>query len=200
LLESDGSKNLFLVFEGIDGAGKTTTAIALATAVNGMYIKSPPEPFTNIKQRILESAAPLARFTYFLSSNIQLSELAKVYLQRNHVISDRYVWSTIAYHAAMENIQPSELYNLAKPLIHNLLMPHYVIYLTVKRETQLQRLKIKADNALQKRLLMSENFQARLKQAYECVRSLFCVDWIEIDTSDKSPLEIVQIIRNTIPI
>mgnify|MGYP000250471117 CR=1 FL=1 len=191
---------LFIVFEGIDGAGKTSIAKELAKSIHGLYIQSPPKPFDQIKQRVLENAVPIARFLYFLSSNIQLSELAKSALRKNHVVSDRYIWSTIAYHSALENISPNELKAIVMPFMKFLIMPDYVVFLTVKRKIQLQRLRNRVENGLQKRLLVSNDFQTRLKEAYRYSKELFDVNWIEIDTSYKSIHELVSIIRHTIKV
>jgi len=194
----DSGRHLFLVIEGVDGAGKTTIAKRISTVIGGKYIKSPPEPFAMIKQRVLETATPVARFTYFISSNVQISALAKRLLNETHVVSDRYIWSTLAYHAAIENISPIELKKMVMPLVRVIKMPDYVIFLTVSREAQLQRLKGRLDDELQRSLLMSDQFQRRLRQAYRSVKSFFDVKWIEIDTSRKSISGVIRTVEQII--
>lgn len=194
----DPKRHIFLVLEGIDGTGKTTIARQLSNAISGQYIKSPPEPFAVIKQHVLETATPTARFTYFLCSNIQLSSLAESLLDRTHVVTDRYIWSTIAYHAAIENIPPMRLKHLVTPFQKFLMMPDFVIYLMVSREVQLLRLKDRVDDELQRDLLMSDQFQQRLRKAYRGVRDFFKVTWVEIDTSHMSVSATVHAIEEII--
>jgi len=194
----DPKRHIFLVLEGVDGTGKTTIARRISNAIGGQYVKSPPQPFAGIKQHVLETATPTARFTYFLCSNIQLSSLAESLLDRSHVVSDRYIWSTLAYHAAIENITPSRLKHLVAPFQRFLIMPDLVVFLTVGREVQLLRLKDRVDDKLQRDLLMSDRFQQRLRKAYRSVRDFFKVTWMEIDTSHTSVSATVHAIEEVI--
>jgi len=192
--------NIFIIIEGIDGTGKTTIAKQLAEEINGQYIKSPPPPFDKIKQHVLETATPMARFTYFLCSNIQLSVLAKTLLSKSHVVADRYVWSTVAYHAAIERLSVRTPIKLIASFRKFLLMPDLVIFLTVQRQVQLTRIKKRSDNSLQRGLLLSNEFQLRLMKAYRDVEELFEVPLLRIDTTNKSISAIIDIIKGALRI
>ena len=184
--------NPFVVLEGIDLSGKTTMANLLAHSFDAELLKSPPSPFESIKQSVLEEAAPLARLYYFLASDIQISKMASEILARKRVICDRYLWSTLAYHSAIENIPPQYLVDFAKPLLRSLLMPDLVIYLKVNRESQLSRAKKRADDRFQHDLLLSDKFQQILNESYEQTKILVEIPWLEIDTSNVSVSESLQ--------
>ncbi len=186
------------MFEGIDGSGKSTVAELVAKQVRGMYLKSPPLPFSMAKQRILETAAPAARLLYFIASNIEITQIVNRTLPKRHVIVDRYLWSTFAYHAAIEGISISSMRPIWKALCSYLRLPDLVIFLTAERKTQLRRLSNRSDDALQIRLLRSGRFQRDLRRAYSLTRRMWPVPWIEIDTSKKTAEAIAWEVSNKI--
>jgi dTMP kinase len=182
----------FIVLEGADLSGKTTIANLLAQSLDAKLLKSPPSPFEGIKQSVLEDSAPLARFYYFLASNLQISKMANEIIADKQVICDRYLWSTIAYHSAIENISPQDLVKFVEPLLQFMLMPNVVVYLTVNRQSQLSRAKDKTDDRFQLDLLLSDKFQRKLNAAYEKTKNLIKVAWLEVDTSNLSISETLQ--------
>lgn len=108
------------------------------------------------------------------------------------VICDRYVWSTLAYHSAWENVSPESMINIAWPFVNYLAMPQMVVFLKVSRESQKLRSKNRPENNFQFNLLMSDEFQLRLSNAYLKAKNLIKVPWIEIDTSQMSFSESVE--------
>jgi dTMP kinase len=182
----------FIVLEGVDFSGKTTVANLLSQLLGARVLKSPPPPFESIKQSVLEDAEPLARFCYFLASNVQISKMASAIIATESVVCDRYVWSTIAYYSAIENVSPQRIVDLANPILKSLLLPNMVVFLRVDRQSQLLRARNKVDNRLQHDLLLSDKFQQKLGQAYEKTRNLIKVQWLEVDTSNLSVSESVQ--------
>ncbi|MBS3150129.1 hypothetical protein J4455_05600 [Candidatus Woesearchaeota archaeon] len=109
----------FILFEGIDGSGKTTLAKKLADRVEGVYYDSPPECIRDIKEKGIITSDEI-RLQYYLLGNIIASEEIKNILKTNHVVCDRYIYSTMADHSVrLEReirINP------------NLLFPDYIIY------------------------------------------------------------------------
>lgn len=188
----------FFVLEGTDLSGKTTIAKLLAHSQNAELLKSPPVPFESIKQYVLENGAPLARFCYFLASNLQISSMAREILTKKSVVCDRYLWSTIAYHSAIESISPQKIVRIVEPLLPAFLIPSCLIYLKVDRQTQLSRANGRADDRLQRGLLLSENFQQRLTMAYEEIKNVLNAPRIEVDTSELTVSESLKRILDKI--
>ncbi len=103
-------KGKFIVFEGIDGSGKTTQTKLLHDSLiaNGIECILTFEPTNkNYGKKIRDSfsgerLAPETELEYFtLDREEHISELVVPNLERGiHVISDRYYYSTAAYQGA----------------------------------------------------------------------------------------------------
>ena len=163
-----------------------------------MYLKSPPPPFSRLKQKMLESAAPAARLVYFVASNIEVAQIVKRTLPKKHVIVDRYLWSTFAYHVAIEGIDLDSVRPVFTALRSELRLPDVVVFLTVNRTTQLKRLSGRSDDRLQVQLLRSDRFQRNLRRAYELTKKMWPVRWIEIDTSKQSEEAVAQLVAKKV--
>jgi thymidylate kinase len=157
-------------------------------------VYSPPEPFNQLKSKIFEQAVPLSRLLFFLSSNIQLSETIQKILPNYNVISDRYVFSTIVYHLAIENVPYSDISELVTGVLPNIRMPNKVILFTVDREEQLRRQQKKQDDLFQTQLIQNDDFQIRVTESYRTVLDDLNMDWIEINTTCNTPEETKEIV------
>ena len=172
------------MFEGIDSSGKTTILNNLCGEPHIKTLSSPPSPYDQLKQQVLENACPMSRLVFFLASNIQISENVEKLLPYFNVISDRYVFSTIVYHMALERIPYSSIEKIVSESLPYMRMPEKVILFTVDREEQLKRYKNKKDDLLQKQLAKDDEFQKRLIDNYKSVLKSFESNWIEINTTN----------------
>lgn len=99
-------RNKLIVFEGIDGVGKSTLSKALPglltekgmPAIRFEDIENKAGGFNLLKPFIKEEASTEASFLFYLASAIHKSALLKKLLERTSVVCDRYVYSTIAHH------------------------------------------------------------------------------------------------------
>lgn len=123
----------FILLEGGDGAGKSSCAQEIVRAVNGFYYKTPPPVFDSLRQIIEDSKDYNLRFYYFLTGVIHSSrEIAKL-LETAHVVCDRYLYTTIAYHRALGVIIPDGLEKLV-------LLPDYCFCLYAREDVVRQRI------------------------------------------------------------
>ena len=130
----ENGRHPFVVIEGIDGVGKTTTARLVAQILSGEYYRTPSTPFDAIRAAIDHRADSLSRFYFYLSSVcLAATEIASI-LKRQPVVCDRYIYSTYAYHFVMD----AKLRQCALP--HPLLMPDLGVLLIADEEDRQVRL------------------------------------------------------------
>lgn len=101
-------KNKLIIFEGIDGVGKTTLCRELKKELKTRGVEAVfYEDFErknygfNILKPFIKKMAELSvdsSFLFYLSSAVYKSAVIEKLLERQWVICDRYVYSTIAYH------------------------------------------------------------------------------------------------------
>ncbi len=137
------SKNKLIVFEGIDGVGKTTIALELKKALKNKGIpvifyedyesKHPGfDPLKSLVKKIPITGSHL----FYLASSIYKSQIIKKLLKKHWVICDRYFYSTNAYHKAKGSI-------LKTQPMDDLLKPNYAFLLTIDEKIRQKRVKQK---------------------------------------------------------
>jgi len=174
----------FILFEGIDGSGKTTLAKKLAERVMGVYYDSPPECIRDIRKKGIITSDEI-RLQYYLLGNIIASEEIKSILQTNHVICDRYIYSTMADHSVRlgRDIE----------IPQNLVFQDHVVYTKSDLKTIEERL-LRRDGRIKRgeiRFLekVAERMEFLLRNNKEV---------IYLDTTNRNPEELVDSIVNEI--
>lgn len=137
---------LFIAFEGIDGAGKTTQVQRLAEfcQAGGVSVVCTKEPTDGPWGRKIREAAASHRLPFheelqaFINDRQQ--HLAELILPALHggkvVITDRYLYSTAAYQGSRAEGNPNEL---LQTLTAEAPRPDFVFLLDVPAETGLER-------------------------------------------------------------
>lgn len=141
----------FIVFEGIDGSGKTTLSKMLAEDIikEGKYVEWTCEPTHNVIGKIIRSV-----LTHQLEMNEQ--SIAALYLADRmdhiqnheygmlgqlesglHVISDRYYLSSYAYHVPHVSL---DWVMEANSLAANILRPDVIFYIDIDVATSMDRI------------------------------------------------------------
>ena len=90
----------FIVFEGIDGAGKTTLAKMLALEIGALLITTPPKPLgvESVRRLVDEQTSVETRFLYYLAGDSLASDIVREARKSRFVVCDRYIHSTIIGH------------------------------------------------------------------------------------------------------
>lgn len=92
-----------IVFEGVDGVGKTEAAKRTAEVFGFRYIYLPPAVIADSREKIEKLGDPTARFAYYLLGNLAIQPmLRECERKREGVVLDHYVHSTFAFHRVLE--------------------------------------------------------------------------------------------------
>ncbi len=160
-----------IIFEGIDGSGKTTQAKYFTKKLKTFYLK---EPFY-FKKQILSNIDPLTELFLFLADRAQTYNQIKKLLRTKNVILDRSFPSTLAYQLEGRNLK--KFFSIRDYLKIDLLARHninpdlvFVLDLPVK--VALSRLKKKTK-------FEDKNFLEKVRNAYLNLARKF--NWIIVD-------------------
>jgi thymidylate kinase len=180
------SKHIFVSLDGVDGVGKTTVAKLLASNSSFQYYKSPAGPFAQLRKEVDAHATPLERYCFYrLATQFNSTRITQL-LEVSHVICDRYIASTAAYHIAMD-ARIRAIHDEA-----GLLKPHFAFLLGTRSEIRDKRLiecaKISSDIEIER----NSTFLDRVAEIFMSFGLIY------IDTSDITAEEVVETIRHTV--
>lgn len=128
----------FIVFEGIDGSGKTTQAKLLADYLNGIYTCEPTTgEIGQLIRKILNGKNCEKETLALLFAGDRVEHIKEIerQLKENTVICDRYVYSSIVYQS-IQGIDIDFIVNINKFAK----LPDILIFLDVSIEESLKRM------------------------------------------------------------
>lgn len=182
-----------IVFEGVDGAGKTETGRLLEKDYGFKYCATPPNGYKPIRAYMNETASPISRFLYYMAGNIDASSEMRELLKADNVICDRYVFSTLVAHSIRENLPLEQMIELSKPYQDYLVVPDVTILLDVQPDEQIKRLnrRNKGNNSSSDRIILDNSIlRQKFRETYFEAAVRF--GWPVIDTTGKSVEETLQ--------
>ena len=195
-------KGLFITFEGPDGSGKTTvsTAVCRRLEEEGYPVRYTREPggsviAEQIRQVILDpkNTAMDARTEALLYAASRRQHLVERVLpaleEGTHVISDRFVDSSLAYQGTGRQIGIEEVFAINQFAIEGH-MPVKTIYLDVDPEVGLERIR-KGRAYLDRLDQESLEFHERVLAGYQEVIRRYKDRMIIID-ANRSPEEVIE--------
>jgi dTMP kinase len=145
------SRGILIVFEGIDGSGKTTLATLLANALSkkGLPVILTKQPGATalgkcIRSLLHEQTAPLypvAEFLLFAADRAQhIHEIVKPALQqRQIVISDRMADSSYAYQGYGRNLDLDKIQHVNSWALQGI-SPNIIFYLRITAQEAFKRI------------------------------------------------------------
>ena len=167
----------FIVFEGTDGAGKSAMITATkehlkSKGVKALYVQDPGG--TNIGSALrtvllnpeFTKMTPMTELLLYSASRNQLvNELIRPALDRGEiVISDRFIYSTLAYQGASGKINEETLQSITEAGADGL-KPDNVIYLDLPAEVGLSRISGKKDRIEEKGIQYMKEVRTRYHEA-----------------------------------
>ena len=206
------SDNLFIAFEGIDGSGKSTQVRQLAAFLEsrGHRVYTTCEPTDNpigrmirdkfshrmeADQRVIAALFVADRLHHLL--NLQDGIMKK--LQEGYtVITDRYYFSSYAYHAA-HDIDMNWVIE-ANRLSANLLKPNFHLFLEITPEKSMERiLKGRTEIEMYETLDNQKQVYKQYHKAFELLKDAENVISIDADQSpEKVTLDMIRQVQKVL--
>ena len=172
-------RGIFIVIEGMDGAGKTAVSRRLAEKLSTFYYRTPPEEFSVMRKWIDRKVATETRYIFYLTALVLASKDIGRLLKSGSVVCDRYVLSTIAYHLALglplEYLEVLDTIDLLKPTI--------TFYLHCEEKERLRRIGQRGASAMD---LEHARIVDKVRHEFEKA------DILRIDTTHKDVDEVVN--------
>jgi UMP-CMP kinase 2 len=149
----------FIILEGLDGCGKSTTAKRLAKTMHAVQWCTPPESIKHIRH--LFDDHPQLRSAYYALGNYIAALEVSVLLKQQPVVMDRYWHSTAAFaiaqavHDFPQDVDMPPEGDKFYEWPQDLLKPNAVLFLHVTEDVRLQRLSRRTVSTSQEKLLKS---------------------------------------------
>lgn len=179
----------FIVLEGLDGAGKSTCAKALAHTLGALYMTTPAPAIRDCRQTILgsfEKSQEAAQLFYLATVFAASRQVAAVMAAGKSVVMDRYFLSTQAYAEFRGS-------SLALNALGDALLPaNLTVYLDVPLATRTSRLGMRHCSDADRETL-TPAADARLRALYRQKSALAVAGrWLQLAISDESTGTIVE--------
>lgn len=184
----------YIAFEGLEGCGKSTHVKRLATRLDALVTREPGGTTVGAMLRgiLIDPAntnlSPRAEALLMAADRAQhISELiAPALASGKHVVSDRSVYSSLAYQGYGRQQDLDELKRLNDWAV-NLMWPELVIYIEVPTEMLLERLKKRELDRFERE---DPQFFMRVAEGFSTMAKADPKRWLVIDgTPPKDELE-----------
>ncbi|MDP2586140.1 MAG: dTMP kinase [Candidatus Levybacteria bacterium] len=194
-LKKNSFPGKLVVIEGIDGSGKTTQAHKIVEVLNKKGIKAvfTKEPTDGIIARILQDVlsgklkfSPVS-FQYLFAADraVHQEEIIKYLKKGMTVVSDRYLWSALAYGmldiGAIDNANEKERLLTAFSILsmyNQFIVPDFTFYLAVPAEIAMARIVQKTQKI---EIYEKEEKIEKLKKGYDWLSKKFAKEIITVD-------------------
>ncbi|WP_292460693.1 dTMP kinase [Methanothermococcus sp.] len=179
--------NKFIVFEGIDGSGKTTQSKLLSEKINGKYTFEPTNGEIGKLIRNILNGKKCEKETLallFAADRIEHTEEIKQNLKKSHIVCDRYIYSSVVYQS-IQGIELDFIMNINKFAKK----PDVLIFLDVDIEESFKRMGGRSKEIFENREML-EKVRKKYHEIIE--RRLFepKYGYIQVDTTGKAIEEV----------
>ena len=189
-IDKGNQLKLFIVFEGLDGSGKSTQIKILndKLKLNNYDVLSLREPgSTEIGDKVLQilessqKLTPIMEFLLFsISRSAVINEKILPHLQQNNIVlCDRYFYSSIAYQGAGRNLDMDFIFNTNNIIVDNVI-PDLVFYFDLTWEEKIKRKGIDNSDRFEKE---DKIFHDKVRKSYLQMAKFDPQKWIVIDAN-----------------
>lgn len=179
-------RHKFIIVEGMDGTGKSTVVRQLAQVIGARAVSSVPTVLDPLRPWVDASASLETRYAFYRFAVSSMADEVDRLLRHQPVVCDRWIYSTLAYHAALGlGVDEDEVGGLAS-------MPDHAFLLTAPSATRSTRINARSANSHADRLFLDPALGADV--AARLVRlGLHRVDTESIDVAGVVSLLVAQI-------
>ena len=176
-------ENKFIVFEGIDGSGKTTQSKLLSKKINGKYTFEPTDgDIGKYIRKILsgKKCEKEALALLFAADRVEHVVDIEQDLKKSHIVCDRYVYSSIVYQS-IQGIDLDFIVNINRFAKK----PDVMIFLDVNIDESFKRMGGRSKEIFENK----DTLEKVKKKYYEIIeKRLFepKYGYIVVDTTDKN--------------
>jgi dTMP kinase len=185
--------NKFIVFEGVDGSGKSEISKIVSDMLDTYYLESPTVEFKSIRKYIDDYSSPMGRFLFYMATNLDLSRIVEDKVKIQDVICARYYYSTLIGYSARSSKSVDDLMKCLSLSDQDFYQANLTILLYVNRDEQKNRINKRnkgVNSGSDERCLYDENYSKDLAEKYLVVAKK--MNWLIIDTSNMTIEEVIN--------
>ncbi len=158
---------MLIVFEGLDGVGKSTVVQGVLDALNGTLMRTPSPLLKEARRRCSDLPAEVGEALFDLGNMMASAEIQD--MEDQIVVCDRYLISTAARRIASSNVDAPELirdlFSWSWP--EHLHQPTLSVHLWLQEDERKQRVRHRGEmTADEERLEVDPRYRAALLMAY----------------------------------
>jgi len=178
-------RQLFIVIEGLDGVGKTTTTKLLARTIGAVIVRNPPESLAHMRMLFENQPEPVKR-RFFEFGNLVTNLTVADLIEQTPIVSDRWWYSTRAAELG------HGVYDMCDALAYEappgLLEPDFAFLLHLGETERRERILSRGENLTDGELLLMNDASFR----YRVLEGYRRMGLSEVDITGLTPMEVVQ--------
>tara|TARA_Y100000746_G_scaffold214876_1_gene208556 strand:+ start:739 stop:1395 length:657 start_codon:yes stop_codon:yes gene_type:complete len=158
---------MLIVFEGLDGVGKSTVVQGVISALNARLMRTPSPLLKEARRRCSDLPPEVGEALFDLGNMMASAEMRE--MDEQTVVCDRYLVSTVSRRLASENVDSPELLRALSSWTwpEHLLEPALSVHLCLQEDERKKRVRHRGEmTADEERLEVDSRYRASLLMAY----------------------------------